>query len=183
MNPALVGGIVGAITAGTITFLIEYAAKPRLEARKERILLAHRQKRELRKSLEDLESRIIGYRIMCENGSLPRRPEIESTYDLANVALSQLRDTRDAYAKSLFDNCERSLGLARAAFINSMLILDHSVERPAATANKLCDRLAKAHEQLGVAIEMTDLARWKFWQRNSTSASVPRIGELRFPED
>jgi hypothetical protein len=38
--------LVSAIVAGFVTILIEYLAKPRLEARKERILDAHRRERE-----------------------------------------------------------------------------------------------------------------------------------------
>jgi hypothetical protein len=49
---ALVGAVVAAVTAGIITLVIEYAAKPWLDARKDRIL-EHSSAR--RRALKDLE--------------------------------------------------------------------------------------------------------------------------------
>jgi hypothetical protein len=43
-----------AATAGVVTLLVEYVAKPRMEARKERILAAHRSRRELLDLIADL---------------------------------------------------------------------------------------------------------------------------------
>lgn len=43
-----------AATAGVVTLMVEYVAKPRLEARKERILAAHRSRRELFDLIADL---------------------------------------------------------------------------------------------------------------------------------
>lgn len=55
--------LASAVVAGFVTILIEYLAKPRLEARKERILDAYRQERE---ALRGLRRAVQRAGIMCE---------------------------------------------------------------------------------------------------------------------
>lgn len=70
--------LISALTAALVTLIIEYAAKPRLEARKDRIVAASRSRRELRAKYLALSYRADRVTNSIDKSIIPELSEVEA---------------------------------------------------------------------------------------------------------
>ncbi|MFI7573909.1 hypothetical protein [Micromonospora sp. NPDC049497] len=94
-----------AVTALIVTLGIEYAAKPRLEARKERILAAHRSRRELSAALT-----AIGLSATFLSIDIPKDADQQSRETL-RVERQRHYDRLREHAQAMADNMDRHAGM------------------------------------------------------------------------
>ncbi|WP_433254537.1 hypothetical protein ACQPYK_12970 [Streptosporangium sp. CA-135522] len=170
--------LVPAAVSLTVTLGIEYVAKPRLEARKERILDAVRARRELLTRLV-----VVGHAAAAAGFEMPT--------EASGAALEKLREERsrqferlDAEVRGLADDAGRYLatfaGPART-LVADCLSVQLGVVLSGRSRSEQCARVQELVGQMAVVLGGP---RWRFWIRlkawfalNRTLAGLKAVTE------
>jgi hypothetical protein len=155
-----------AVTALLVTLAVEYAAKPRLEARKERILGAHRSRRELSAAITSIALPAAFLAI-----DLPRDVMGEVRDSLLAERKRQYERLR-AQAEALVDSMDRHAGTFPGPPMKLVMSYISTVQGVMLSTRTRHDKAGLIHE-LSKQIAMILDGRW--WQ---TPARVRAVWEL-----
>lgn len=114
--------LISVVTAAFVTLLIEFAAKPRLEARKDRVVEEHRRRRELLSRVHVLRTQTYGnmflspatFRVYEPSNLDHHRKSVESTRDefrKLSVDIDEVRSALSRWQYKLFWESMRSIDL------------------------------------------------------------------------
>ncbi|RSM64894.1 hypothetical protein DMB66_18445 [Actinoplanes sp. ATCC 53533] len=160
-------------TALLVTLLIEYAAKPRLEARKEAILDAHRARREVRALVMRLTHTAQRFAQVLPDGVDPKLAE------WWKVERNRCYDVMAATALQLVDGVERYAGVYRDPLLT--LIQDyayavHGVRLSARQRRRQTELIVELGSPMLSALDFP--APWKWWRFDSWDRSVKEVRRL-----
>jgi hypothetical protein len=159
-----------AVTAGVVTMLVEYAAKPRLEARKERILAAHRHRRDLLHLIADLTQSAI---FLSEEIPAGADPQLQDRF-----RAERQRQTERLQAKTieLFDNVNTRYSASYVGPIRNRVIAYASCVFGVVISPRSRHRKAEIIGGLGEAILGILSPQW--WRPDRLHDARTRLAEL-----
>ncbi|WP_410583829.1 hypothetical protein [Amycolatopsis sp. lyj-108] len=174
MNPAVLSALISVVTATVVTLGIEFAAKPRLEARKDRVVSAHREFRALVSTLVELGHQLYEERLDTQVGERPRAETAAQIVSLAQTAHRQAVNAESTVPRKL-----------RRTALNAVVDLRHHCElvaelrgvdvkgaESARAFETLTSYLESADRARNKAEHLYTLPRWKFWRRNAAISAT-----------
>ncbi|WP_336159921.1 hypothetical protein [Amycolatopsis sp. VC5-11] len=175
MNPVFISALISVITATVVTLAIEFVAKPRLEARKDRIVSAHRDARTLRASLAELGHQLFDVRMTIRSG---KPPVSERAKELASLA--QTAHRLAVSAESAFPRTIGASGLDALRNVRHYcdLVVPPSRERFAADVMAIQGFLDSADREYTKAKQLYSMPRWKVWRRKATITATYEVQEI-----
>lgn len=182
--------LISAVTAALVTMLIEFAAKPRLEARKDRVLELHRERRKLMAKLVVLPYETRHVVLLASPGLAwgMGKAALEDAGEVAGGLQADLAKLGDLLSTRQRDLVGRLLGLIDVRIMTlSYLVLLHetsgviaeeSARRPLAAQLPMAEEFHRHYfgvvECLAGSYTILGLSRWRPWSYTRTIAAWTR---------